>query len=353
MMETNIIMRKLFNLLLFMLCTIVITGCNEAESVEATLEIIAANTNFQARGGKGTIELRSTGNITADIDADWCILKEVNTNSVMFEVKENTAYSGRNALLTISNGAEKKVFNINQSGAVFIFGKDEWMIRTSNKAASLPIKLHSSFDCTIDIPKEAQGWLSFEPNANGGNFIVKENTSGSMRGAIVKVTSKDRSTTYQVIQYDVEDLIGTWQGVFSDSQMNYGLKDVIIEKSDDGTYSLSNILTDLPYQIKAKVVDNCLAFEAGQNLGTFADGLYLSFEIINSDLYYIKDPSTTISLGPVMLTDGSIILAFSGIKEDDPLAFVFRLYRDKELSIFEDNLLVFINCMLFKNDITQ
>lgn len=353
MMETNIIMRKLFNLLLFMLCTIVITGCNEAESVEATLEIIAANTNFQARGGKGTIELRPTGNITADINADWCILKEVNTSSVMFEVKENTGYSGRNALLTISYGTEKKVFNINQSGAVFIFGKDEWMLRTSNKAASLPIKLHSSFDYVIDIPKEAQGWLSFEPNANGGNFIVKENTSSRMRGAIVNVTSKDRSTTYQVIQYDVENLVGTWQGMFSDSQMNYGLEDVIIEKLDDGTYSLSNILTDLPYQIKAKVVDNCLAFEAGQNLGTFADGLYLSFEIINSDLYYIKDPSTTISLGPVMLTDGSIILAFSGIKEDDPLAFVFRLYRDKELSIFEDNLLVFINCMLFKNDITQ
>ena len=52
------------------------------------------------------------------------MLKEVNPNEVVFEVKENTGYSGRNALLTISNGVETEAFNINQSGAVFIFGKE-------------------------------------------------------------------------------------------------------------------------------------------------------------------------------------------------------------------------------------
>lgn len=52
------------------------------------------------------------------------------------------------------------------------------MLRTDNKAATLPIKLQSSFDYTIDIPAEAQEWLSFEQNAKGINFKVKENTSG-------------------------------------------------------------------------------------------------------------------------------------------------------------------------------
>ena len=253
-------MRKFFNIFLFVLCTIAIAGCNDTESSESKLEIKAVNTNFQAPGGRGYIQLQSTGNITADVDADWCVLKEVNPNEVVFEVKENTGYSGRNALLTISNGVEKKAFNINQSGAVFIFGKDEWMLRTDNKAATLPIKLQSSFDYTIDIPAEAQEWLSFEQNAKGINFKVKENTSGKMRGAIVNVAAKDRSASYQVIQYDVDELTGTWQGMFSDGQMNYGLKDVIIEKQEDGTYLLSNILTGLPYKLKAKAIDNCLAF---------------------------------------------------------------------------------------------
>ena len=144
-------MRKFFNIFLFVLCTIAIAGCNDTESSESRLEIKAVNTNFQATGGKGYIQLQATGNITADVNADWCVLKEVNPNEVVFEVKENTGYSGRNALLTISNGVEKKAFNINQSGAVFIFGKDEWMLRTDNKAATLPIKLQSSFDYTIDI----------------------------------------------------------------------------------------------------------------------------------------------------------------------------------------------------------
>lgn len=70
--------------------------------------------------------------------------------------------------------------------------------------------------------------------------------------------------------------------------MNYGLKDVTIEKQEDGTYLLSNILTGLPYKLKAKAIDNCLAFGAGQNLGVFEDNLYLSFEILSSDLYYVK-----------------------------------------------------------------
>ena len=64
-----------------------------------------------------------------------------------------------------------------------------------------------------------------------------------------------------VIQYDVDELTGTWQGMFSDGQMNYGLKDVTIEKQEDGTYLLSNILTGLPYKLKAKAIDNCLAFK--------------------------------------------------------------------------------------------
>ena len=297
--------------------------------------------------------LQATGNITADVNADWCVLKEVNPNEVVFEVKENTGYSGRNALLTISNGIEKKAFNINQSGAVFIFGKDEWMLRTDNKAATLPIKLQSSFDYVIDIPAEAQSWLSFEQNAKGINFKVKENTSGKMRGAIVNVTAKDRSTSYQVIQYDVDELIGTWQGMFSDGQMNYGLKDVTIEKLGNGTYQLSNMLTGLPYKLKAKAVDNCLALEAGQNLGVFENNSYLSFEILSSDLYYVKDPSVTISLGPVMLTDGTFVFAFSGIKESDPFGFVFRVYEDAKLQKVIDNLSIFINCILFKEDIIQ
>ena len=113
------------------------------------------------------------------------------------------------------------------------------------------------------------------------------------------------------------------------------------------------MLTVLPYKLKAKAVDNCLALEAGQNLGVFENNSYLSFEILSSDLYYVKDPSVTISLGPVMLTDGTFVFAFSGIKESDPFGFVFRVYEDAELQKVIDNLSIFINCILFKEDIIQ
>ena len=51
----NTIMRKLFNIFLFVLCTIAIAGCNDTESSESRLEIKAVNTNFQATGGKGLV----------------------------------------------------------------------------------------------------------------------------------------------------------------------------------------------------------------------------------------------------------------------------------------------------------
>ena len=56
-------MRKFFNIFLFVLCTIAIAGCNDTESSESRLEIKAVNTNFQATGGKGYIQLQATGNM--------------------------------------------------------------------------------------------------------------------------------------------------------------------------------------------------------------------------------------------------------------------------------------------------
>lgn len=343
-------MKKLFNIFLFTLCIITTIGCSDTEDIGAEFNIIAANTNFQSPGGKGYIQIQTTGNITVDISTDWCILKGVNSNKIEFEVKENVEYSGRNALLTISNGLEYKTFTINQSGAIFVYGKNEWMLRTSNKAASLPIKLYGSFDCEVNIPQEARSWLSYQPDTDGkgGKFIVEENTLGKMRGANIDVISGDRTTSYQVIQYDLDEFIGIWQGQFTDMQSNYALPDVHIEKIGDGTYALSNILTKLPYKLKAKAVDNCFVFEAGQKLGQFNDDLYLSFQLIDSNFYYVQDPSSTISLGPTLLSDGSFVLAFAGIKETDPYGFVFRLYEDEALEAFNSNLLIFVNCFLYK-----
>lgn len=343
-------MKKLFNIFLVALGIITAIGCNDTEDLGTEFNVIAANTNFQAPGGNGYIQLQTTGNIAVDISTDWCVLKGVNSSKVEFEVKENVGYSGRNALLTISNGLEHKTFTINQSGAVFVYGKDEWMLRTSNKAASLPIKLYGSFDCEVNIPQEARSWLSYQPDTDGkgGKFIVEENTLGKIRGTNVEVISGDRTASYQVIQYDLDEFIGIWQGQFTDMQSNYALPDVQIEKTRDGAYTLSNILTRLPYKLKAKTADNCFIFEAGQNLGQFNDDLYLSFQLIDSNFYYVKDPSSTISLGPVLLSDGSFILAFAGIKETDPYGFVFRLYDDEALEAFNSNLLIFVNCFLYK-----
>lgn len=52
-----------------------------------------------------------------------------------------------------------------------------------------------------------------------------KNTTGAMRGSIVEVTCGERTYSYAIMQYDVVDLLGTYQGQYISllDQQTYGL----------------------------------------------------------------------------------------------------------------------------------
>lgn len=343
-------MKKIFEISLLLLCLTIYCGCSNDDEPQASLDIVESKVNFQALGGEGYIQFTAPALVKAEVNVDWCSITEISAGKVAFDVTPNHDYIGRNAILTVSYGTETKLFHINQAGAVFAYKQDEWMVRTSNEAASIPVTLYGSFDCEVIIPAEAQSWLSFRKVAGEqtGYFVVTENTSGKMRGATVKVLSADRETGFQVIQYDMDDLLGLWNGQFASSDGIYGLKDVQISRETDGTYTVTNLLTGMPFALRATEQNHCLSFQAGQYLGDLNNLYHLSFELISKDLMYVKDPSQSISLGPVIIQDGTFALAFGGIKESDPLAFVFRIYEDKELTAWLEDLTIFINCLLYK-----
>ena len=182
-------MRKLFNIFLFVLCIVAIAGCNDTESSEFKLEIKAVNTNFQATGGKGYIQLQSTGNITADVDVDWCVLKEVNPNEVVFEVKENTGYSGRNALLTISNGIEKKAFNIGLFQCIAMIPGVSRSMATivGGMAQKLTRKDAAEFSFFLAVPTmfAATGYKVLKLFLDGGTEILVNNMPALIIGNVV------------------------------------------------------------------------------------------------------------------------------------------------------------------------
>lgn len=347
--------RKMKIFLLLAVLAVVWSGCDKDENAFSELDVISATINFQATGGEGIIKLQSTSGVTVQTDeTDWCSVKEIGASQITFSIKENYGIASRNTSLTIYSGTASETFHISQAGAVFGFLNDEWMLRTSNDATEIPFTLYGSFDCKVEIPVEHQEWLSFawEKDARKGKFIVKENTSGAMRATNVNVVSGNRSIRYQVIQYDVDDMLGIWQGQFNDRESDYALEDVDIQKSADGTYTLANILTNAPFVLRAYASGNCLAFPAGQNIGSDS-GLYFFFQLVNTNADFVSNSSETITLGPVMQADGSFVLAFGGIKETDPLAFVLRAYEDDNMeqpyeSSFMQTTFYYVHCILYK-----
>lgn len=343
-------MKKLFDIYLLLFCLVLCGSCNNDDEPQAALEILESKINFQALGGEGYVHFTAPTQVKVEVNVDWCTITEVSAGKVTFDVTPNHDYIGRNAVLTLSCGSNTEMFHINQAGAVFAYNQDEWLLRTGNEATSIPVTLYGSFDCEVVIPAEAQSWLSFRqtPGEHTGYFVVTKNTTGEMRGTTVQVVSADRETGFQVIQYDMDDLLGLWNGQFTSSDGTYGLQDVQISRESDGTYMVSNLLTGMPITLKATEQDHCLAFQAGQYLGD-VNGLYhMSFELVDTNLMYVKDPSRSISLGPVILNDNTFALAFGRVKESDPLAFVFRIYEDKTLNKWVQDLAIFINCLLYK-----
>ena len=54
-----------------------------------------------------------------------------------------------------------------------------------------------------------------------------------------------------------------------------------------------------------------------------------------------------------MLTDGTFVFAFSGIKESDPFGFVFRVYEDAKLQKVIDNLSILLIVFFFKETLSN
>lgn len=345
-------MKTIEKILCAFLCLVMIIGCdNEEYKVPvSTLQVVEASLNIKATGGEASVEFLTDGIVTAELESDWCLLKEVNKNKILLHVLPNYGYSSRTAQLKVSDGNDSKDFTINQEGAVLAYEEDDWILRATNAATELPIKLYGSFDCVVNIPEQAKSWLSFEKDTEGkgGRFVVTENTSGNIRGAIVRVVSGERQVTYQVLQSEVDNYLGTWNGQFNDGARVYTPSGVTITKDNEGNYLLSNLFSSLGFNftIKGRAVGSEIVFEAGQYLGTDGSSYY-GLSVISAEGRFIEDSSGTISLGPVILRNGRVAIGFIGIKETDPMGMSLMAYMDEYMDEAYSYKAI-LDCVLYK-----
>lgn len=349
-------MKKLLNILLIV-CCISFVACNDEEYLSPDITIVKAGLDFQAPGGDAWLEYQSNLPVTATVNVDWCKVVSQDASKVKIEVSANENMEGRSALISLSNGERVKDVVLTQSGSLFIYDKAEQNLCVSNAAASYPIELVSSFDYEVSIPDAEQSWLSYIPSddGKGGSFTVTENTSGSIRGAVVTITSGNRSANYVIMQYDLTDLLGAWRGQYQSyfDGKYYGLSVSITGPDASGEYSIA-MLGILPDALTMKAtfdeVTRTFSISNAQNVGIYSMGataydarmLFLdtSFSLYSSPVY-------TAGLSPVFINGAGIGLAFAdngGMPSPFGGLFI-RLYNGSTLL---GNFEGLINCLLYR-----
>lgn len=326
-------MKKLLNIFVLTLC-VLIAGCNDDDSSVSMLKVIQSDATFKAAGGSGFIRIEATGNVTAVANTDWCIIKEVNNETVTFDVKENYDFPGRSAQIIIRNESNTQKVTVTQQGAIIIYDESDLQQATGNEKSSLIIALKGSFPFKVNIPEDAQKWLSYELTDEGIQFNFEENTTHAIRGTSVEITNGVRTAVYILMQYDAENLLGNWVASFNRIWQNSsatGKGPATIKKSEkEGTYLISLPNSSLfPMTLQATYEHNGFKIASGQYQGetnvenedgTMTATLYI-YSGLASGYYSYWFPEQSVSLAPSMI-NGEMVLTLqdNGSAEGDTIS---------------------------------
>ena len=353
-MKNSLIMKKVINIILIV-CCVLIAGCSDDDNASSTLKIVKADVNIKAAGGDATIELQSVLPVEVTVDAEWCKIAEQTTSLVKFSVEANTDFPGRSALITISDGMEKQILTLVQEGAVFIYNESEQVQRVDNEGASLPVEVYGSFPCEVTISEADRSWLSYVPaeDGKGGSFVVAKNTTGAMRGSIVEVTCGERTYSYAIMQYDVVDLLGIYQGQYISllDQQTYGLSNVVISGPDaSGVYTIDGLLEgETGCAIKATYENNMFSIGAGQKLKAYDEvpTFDIHFGLMNLSARSYWTSEYTVGLVPVFVEGAGIGLSFedNGGMPNTFAGLSFSLFRG---DTYYDDYEILLRCLLYR-----
>lgn len=318
-------MKNILNLYLIIFCLFFVAGCSSDDDAAAVkLTIIKSDLDMKASGGTGTVEFAATGTVTATVNADWCQVIEVADHKVTISVDANTGYPGRSAQIVLTDGVSTQQATILQEGAIWKYNRDATYFTLTDAAEEIPVEMSSNLSIQVSIPADASQWLSYEMTSDGFKFIAKENPTGKIRSASVKVVTGVREAEYVLLQYDGDDLVGEWTGaaqVVSTYFQISGVVDLeentkIVKRPDGNGYQIQLVLNNFlgtTLALNAIYEDGELVVVTPQmqNYGIYDDDgsvLYGSMIAMDSTHLYLQ---AGVSLTPVLLDDGQIALAYN------------------------------------------
>jgi hypothetical protein len=193
-------MRNLIYLLPAILCLAALTACSDKgeDAGMNTLELESAGVSFDARGGTGSIIVKSTGGVTAVSDALWCTFT-VWGSRVEVTVPAYNELSARATLLTLFSEGRKVQVPVMQSGVQIAVERFITLPPTEN---DLALPLHSAVQ-PVEVNSPAL-WLA--AGMSGDNLILhaSANSTERKRTATISLTAGPLTAQVTVTQQPAE-----------------------------------------------------------------------------------------------------------------------------------------------------
>lgn len=322
-------MKKIYNLLLILGCLFCITSCGDDDydyKAPESLSVEKADLYFSSAQGTGSIEVAATNNmpLTATSSVDWCTVT-VSGNTVTATVVDNFALESRAGQIKLDNGTASTILSVTQEGLVMTYNKSELGHAFSYEGGSATVAFSSTSGYTVEIPADAQNWLSYTADKENGKltFTAKASTEKTPRGAAVKVIVGTNVITYNIGEYEMQDVAGTWHVTLVDGDGNPlgGNINVVQDEEEPSIFYLAGVssFADLPVIFS----DGTIRAIAGLKMGTYAGfNIYTAvlteggFVNWSTDSQYVAYPTSingkfTLVFGDNGSVEGDVVNGFA------------------------------------------
>lgn len=193
-------MKKFYNLLIALAAVMMIAACGKEENLyqapEKTIEIVGTDVVFNPEGGTGSINITSTGAVSAVSNKDWCVAS-VAGNVVSVTVPHWTGIENRYALVTLKCGSYSVNVTVQQFGAVLggVTGV-EVVADAAGATQVVPVKANDTVSVSTD-----DDWITVSEEDGNVTIVVAKNTVQATRFGKVSVSVGESVHEIPVKQY--------------------------------------------------------------------------------------------------------------------------------------------------------
>ncbi len=202
-------MKKIISFIVLLAGVISFTSCDNDSTNpyahESVIQIVKADElTFTSPGGESYIEFTAPSNVQITANADWVTLTPQSASRVDVTVAPNNDKSDRSAQVIFISGRDKVMVTVHQLGFVLRVDAPE-SVALGNSASTNTFAIAHSGEVTVESNVD---WITAYVEGDNLVYEVAANTNRVCRRGIVSYSSAAYEGSFEVLQGDVNDLVG-------------------------------------------------------------------------------------------------------------------------------------------------